>query len=321
METVHCFTMIITFLGILSATRFNAQSTAQPPTASVSAARSLDGLLQDYAYRAFDRHRPRTGRPYDGVVPSNISGIRITVMRLRSGSLRSKGVPSFNEFEIPIGVTEKPYVRRLALVYQNLGNWSSFYYKLPGYTFKAPVLGLLAYDATNLSATNLRELDVLASMKPISIRFGGVSLPSGVTTKCVWFNLSGLPQLNDSGPDNICTTYRQGHFSIVVNTTELPPAPGPSPGLPPSLSPVHVKKNKGKVWKIVGAVVGGLLALVLLVLLAIWINRYRQNKNLEKMIQHAESGEVLQKHRIGDAQLPMASMIRTRPKLENELAP
>ncbi|CAA6654574.1 unnamed protein product [Spirodela intermedia] len=155
-------------------------------------------------------------------------------MRLRSGSFRFRGYKSFNEFEIP----------RLALVYQNLGNLSSLYYRLPGYTLVAPVLGLLAYDATNLSATNLPELDMAASLEPISVRFGGISRPSGITAKCVVFNLDGSIGLNDSTPDNVCKTYRQGHFSIVVDSADL--APSPSPSLTPPRSKGPTCRGSGK---------------------------------------------------------------------------
>ncbi|KAK9290411.1 hypothetical protein L1049_008580 [Liquidambar formosana] len=61
--------------------------------------RALDALLQDYAYMAF--HRPKTGIPYVGNVPADLSGIKISAMRLRSGSLRSKGVAMYHEFKIP----------------------------------------------------------------------------------------------------------------------------------------------------------------------------------------------------------------------------
>ncbi|TXG65781.1 hypothetical protein EZV62_007056 [Acer yangbiense] len=70
---------------------------------------------------------------YNGYVPSNLTGMKIAAMRLRSGSLRTRGVKIYKEFGIPIGVTES-YVERLVLVYQNLGNWSKTYYPLPGYT-------------------------------------------------------------------------------------------------------------------------------------------------------------------------------------------
>ncbi|KAF8364654.1 hypothetical protein HHK36_033334 [Tetracentron sinense] len=59
---------------------------------------------------------------YHGNVPSNLTGIEISAMRLRSDSLRTRGVKGYNEFEIPEGVVVQPYVERLVLVYQNLGN-------------------------------------------------------------------------------------------------------------------------------------------------------------------------------------------------------
>ncbi|XP_076930427.1 uncharacterized protein LOC143595233, partial [Bidens hawaiensis] len=147
--------------------RIEAQ--AQTPTPEFAPARALDAILQDYAYRVFDR--PRTGRPYDGNPPLNLSGIQISAMRLRSGSLFTRGVQKYNEFTIPTGVIERPYVERLVLVYQSLNNWSNTYYPLDGYTYLSSVLGLLAYDASNLSATNLQELEIRASSKPISIEF------------------------------------------------------------------------------------------------------------------------------------------------------
>ncbi|KAA8543625.1 hypothetical protein F0562_021629 [Nyssa sinensis] len=158
---------------------------AQSPELS---ARALDSLLQDYAFRAF--LPPKTGIPYNGRVPSNLTGIKVSALRLRSGSLRKRGFSSFKEFHIPIGVVEQPYVERLVLVYHNLQNWSSLYYPLPGFTYLAPVLGLLAYDASNLSASDLSELDIRASQNPILITFFNAS--SGLSPKCVYFGLDGL---------------------------------------------------------------------------------------------------------------------------------
>ncbi|KAL4273851.1 hypothetical protein GQ457_13G016660 [Hibiscus cannabinus] len=55
----------------------------------VAATRALDALLQDYSYNDFVRHK--TGVLYDGVFPSNLIGIQIGAMMLRSGSLRPEG--------------------------------------------------------------------------------------------------------------------------------------------------------------------------------------------------------------------------------------
>lgn len=64
-------------------------------------ANDLNVLLQEYAYRAFSFER--TGIPFDGVVPSYLTGINISASRLRSGSLFSKGFDSYKEFIIPPG--------------------------------------------------------------------------------------------------------------------------------------------------------------------------------------------------------------------------
>ncbi|KAJ0985385.1 hypothetical protein J5N97_003741 [Dioscorea zingiberensis] len=199
---------------------------------------------------------------------------RFPVVRLRSGSLWRRGVHSFKEFDIPIGLIVHPYVERIVFVYQNLGNWSSVYYPLPGFTYLAPLLGLLIYDAANLSAKNLPELDFVASKSPIMINFTNVApVLNGLTPQC-------------------------GHFSIVVNSTGLAPSPspggGPVPGLSPGPSPGPSKSHKSKVWKIVGGVAGGFVGLVLLGLLLVWLLIHRQNKKVAEMEHQADVGEALQ---------------------------
>ncbi|OVA02211.1 Protein of unknown function DUF1191 [Macleaya cordata] len=306
--------MLLPLICIILSTKTLAQSPGSPKTS----ARSLDALLQDYAYRAFNR--PRTGIAYDGNPPSNLTGIRISAMRLRSGSLRTRGVNSYREFEIPVGVMEQPYVERLVLVYQNLGNWSSVYYPLPSYTFLAPVVGLLAYDASNLSATNLPELDINASGEPILIKFQDVKVPVGSTARCVSFDLQGTPELSNVVSENVCSTVNQGHFSIVTESI----APSPAPVSPPPPGPKSEggggKDNK-KVWKIVGSIIGGLVLLVLLCFLIIWVRRYKQRKKIQQMETAAEVGEALQMTSIRDTRAPVAMGTRTQPVLEHEYVP
>ena len=114
----------------------------------LSPARILDATLQDYAFRAFEH--PRTG-------------IALSAVRLRSGSLRRKGFADYFQFGVPTGVVVQPHVDRVVLVYHNLGSSSDHYYPLSGHTYLAPVLGLLAYDAANLSSVGLQELNIVAS--------------------------------------------------------------------------------------------------------------------------------------------------------------
>uniref|UniRef100_A0A5B6YZ52 Non-specific serine/threonine protein kinase n=1 Tax=Davidia involucrata TaxID=16924 RepID=A0A5B6YZ52_DAVIN len=297
---------------------------AQSPGSSTAAQTNLDALLQDYAYRAFVR--PRTGIVYNGSVPSNLTGINISAMRLRSGSLRRLGV-SYQEFQIPKGVVEHPYVERLVLVYQNLGNRSMEYYPSPaGYKYLAPVLGLLAYDASNLSAKNLTELEIRASGEPISIEFSDVNLvPDGSVAKCVWFDLHGMINFSNVMPGNRCLTLEQGHFSVVVESTAPSPQPvSPAPpGRTPSGGPTSSgeKKNNNKVWIIVGSVLGGLALLVLLGLLALWVQRYKRRKKMQQMEKAADVGEALHMTSVGSTKAPAAMVTRTQPTLETEYVP
>ncbi|XP_074580519.1 uncharacterized protein LOC141836941 [Curcuma longa] len=307
MEFIHQYMIPLVLLRMLFTSQYEAQSTGS----STGGARTLDALLQDYAYRALVH--PHTGTVYDATVPSNLTGIRIAALRLRSGSLRRRGFDTFKEFVIPPDIVVQPYAERLVLVYQNLGNWSSFYYPLRGYTYLTPVLGLLAYDAANLSATNLSELDFAASNLPVSINFTSVfPVPSGVTAKCVWFGLNGSPDFRALESGSICTASHHGHFSIVVNSNEIALPPAPSEGQGQSPNPV-------KPWKIIVAVVGGVIALVLLALLIYLMLKYNQNKKVAKMEQHADAAIPLHTASVGNTQVHVASGTRTQPVLENEL--
>lgn len=290
---------------------------AQSRNAEFSA-RLLDSVLQDYAFRAFVR--PRTGIPYDGSVPSNFTGIKVAALRLRSGSMRRRGVSRYKEFHIPIGVLEQPYVERLVLVYHNLANWSNLYYPLPGYTHLTPVLGILTYDASNLSAKNLPELDIRASEKPILVNFSNVKpVPIGLSPKCVYFHLDGAVEFDNILNGNVCKTTKQGHFSIVVEFTTTP-EPEPASGGGGSGTDGHHKSGR-KNWVIFGSVVGGFVALVFFVFLIACLNKYDKQKKIDRMEEAAERGEPLLMTRVGYTKAPVASETRTRPSLENEYLP
>lgn len=298
---------------------------AQSPESSFSRARSLDALLQDYAYRAFVR--PRTGVPFVGTVPSNLTGIQIAAMRLRRGSLKSRGVRSFREFEIPTGVVERPYVKRLVLVYQNLGNWSAVYYPPPaGHAYLVPVLGLLAYNASNLSATNLPEVGIEATGSPIRIKFRSVR--RGINAQCIHFDLNGGVSLNNATLGNTCLGFGQGHFSIVGELITPPPPPPPPAGAlhPPPSRGASSGGKKGRststtVWITVGSVAGGLTVMVLLVCLASFVGKWKVQKKMQQMDRASDEGEALQMSLVGGTKAPTAMWTRTPPALEHEYVP
>ncbi|KAK7340088.1 hypothetical protein VNO77_20782 [Canavalia gladiata] len=323
-------TLVLVLCFVSLPPHVRAQSSTTTAPGSREEAKALDALLQKYAYRAFVN--PKTGIIYNATqLPSNLTGIEVAALRLRSGSLRRKGFKMYNEFGIPKGFIESPYVERLVLVYQNLGNWSTRYYPLANYTYLAPVLGLLAYDGSNLSATSLSELDVNASEDPILVKFRDVkSPPHGTVAKCVWFDLQGSSNFSNVTGGNTCSSSQQGHFSIVVKSTTPPPAPvsppAPAAGAPkkgptPSAQGKGEKKSNKKVWIIIGSVVGGLALLVLLSLLVLWMNKYKQKKKMQQMERAADVGEPLQMASVGDTKAPAATVTRTQPTLEQEYAP
>lgn len=313
---LRSLSMLVILVWFFRLPVLRAQSIIAP---SARSAHDLDVLLQDYAYRAFGRH-PKTGTPFDGKVPSNLTGINISAMRLRSGSLYRKGVPMYKEFVIPMGVSEKPYVERLVLVYQNLGNWSMRYYTVPGYTHLTPVLGLLAYSASNLSATLLPELNITATRTPILIKFPDVqSAPNGAVAKCAWFDLKGLVNINNLASVNTCSTIQQGHFSIVVES--IAPSPAPIPPTPSGPPGVERKKKSSKVGIVVGSVLGGLVLLALLAFLVLWAQKYKNRKKMQQMERAADVGEALHMTMVGNTKAPAATVTRTQPVLESEYAP
>lgn len=260
----------------------------------INSSRALDSLLQDYAFKAFS-FRSKTGLPYDADVPNNLTGIKVSALRLRSGSLRTRGVQSYKEFQIPPDVIEQPYVKRLVMVYHNLANWSENFYPLPlGYSYLAPVLGLLTYNGVNLSASELPELDIRVSDdKPILIKFPDVKpVPYGSVPMCVYFDLHGSVTFDILLPGNVCSTVQQGHFSIVVASDAIG------------------KKKNTNVWMIVAwsLFVGCILLILLSILLFV---RLRRMKKIQELELESDNGEALRIKHVAGTILPVAGAIRT----------
>lgn len=191
---------------------------------------SLDCLLQEYAFKALSWPRTKTGTVYEGTVPSNLSGIKISALMLRRDGLKWRGYGYYHEFLIPTGITVEPYVTRIVLVYQNLGNWSSFYYPLPsGYIYQTPILGILTYDAMDMCAKNKSQLQIHALQNPLNIKFSNVQPESEESPllKCVYFNSNNFIEFGNVTNGNICSTRKQGHFAIVAEVN-VAPSPAPS---------------------------------------------------------------------------------------------
>ncbi|KAL8028140.1 hypothetical protein ABFX02_14G140200 [Erythranthe guttata] len=173
---------------------------------------SLDSYFYDNAFEEI--HNPRTGKLYDVSLPANLSGVKVSFVRLRARNLW-RSVANHSLFVIPPSVLPFPFAKRVDLVYQNLGNRSSNYYSVPDYKFVAPVVGFLAYDS-NKSSINygLIELKLMGD-DPIIVCFPDIFVEEN-GMKCVRFDANGTIELSDVEAKNSCFVRRQGHFSVVV---------------------------------------------------------------------------------------------------------
>ncbi|KAL5571541.1 hypothetical protein UlMin_021138 [Ulmus minor] len=265
---------------------------------------SLETFLHDQANRSL--LKPQTGTLYNIPLPSNFTGMELSVVRLRTGSFRSRGA-NFSSFYIPPQLKPNPYMKRLAIVYENLGNWSSLYYKVPNYSLVAPVVGFSIYDSPNSSVIGSKKLNFSIKGDPISIWFNKIELEGkNETPKCVKFGDNGSFKLKNMTKTNGCVTKGQGHFSIVV------------PSQP--TSPPMKKKGILLIWWLIGFC-GGFIGVVSLVLAMTAMFKIVKKKKLEAMEKQSEKEVPFDSIWIGRSKMPTASMVRTQPALEQEYAP
>ncbi|XP_050235650.1 uncharacterized protein LOC126685746 [Mercurialis annua] len=254
----------------------------------------LDATICNYATKALQHN---SGNKLLNIsLPGNLSGIQASVLRIRSGSLWERG-GNVSSINIPSGIIPFPFVKRLAIVYQNLGNMSKYYYKVPGYSLVSPVIGFLAYDASNLTQLGHKMMQIRIMGDPISIKFSKIGLNQGNSDlKCVKFGEGGLLQFRNLSEGNICHTQSGGHFCIVVQSSE--------------------NKLKRWVWWVIGF---GVLVFGVILVGLILVSSYKlvRSKMIEKMEGESEKGVAFDVKWIGKSKMPSASMVRTQPALEN----
>lgn len=265
---------------------------------------SLRALFHSHVNETLAKHH-HTGHFYNISLPSNFSGMQVSVVRLRSGTLEANGA-NFSCFHIPPKVIPVPYEKRIAIVYDNLGNWSSHYYKVQNHSLVAPVVGFTPYDASNLSNLSNRELTLSMKGDPISISFSDIVIQDkNVTLKCVKFGAGESIEFSNMAEPNLCVTRGPGHFSVVT----------PSPPQPP-----EKKGGSSRKWWVVGFV-SGFGGLVLLILVGVVIFKLVRKRKLRKMESESEKGVAFDTMWIGRSRIPSASMIRTQPALEHDYVP
>lgn len=255
-------------------------------------AESLDTILHDHALRVMSQQRQRSNKLYNARLPNYLAGMKVSAVELRSRTLWRKGA-NFSSFLIPPMTLPRPYVKRVLIVYHNLGNCSSSYYSLSGYTLLTPVVGFLVYDA---SSKNLSNVELNTNGKTISVSFNSNS-SGNEGAKCAAFGPLGDVFLSDPSSPNSCHSNSQGHFSIVT--------------------PIN-KRHKTPVFWILGFV-AGFTGLILGTIMGVRCLVCMRSE--EEMEREADEGEFLKTYWIGSSKMPRAQVTRTQPVLESKFHP
>ncbi|XP_004510710.1 uncharacterized protein [Cicer arietinum] len=245
--------------------------------------------------------KPRTGVFYNISLPSNYTGIKVRVVRLRAASFFVRGV-SFSLFNIPPHVVPQPNRKRMTILYENLGNWSSHYYNVPNYKMLTPVFGFTAYTSSESAFLDDNEkMNFIIEGNPIKIRFSHVGLHAKNDTPiCVKFSDDGSVEFKNMTKPYVCEAYSTGHYTLVV--------------------PSHKEKSENQRFNkglVLGFVIG-FVGLVVLVLVLVALVKAADRKRIRKFERNSEGGEPFDTFWIGETKLPLASMIRTQPVLEND---
>lgn len=260
---------------------------------------SLDSFLYNYAYKKMPKLH--AGKLFDVIPPSNFSGMEVSVVRLSARSLWMNGA-RYRAFVIPPRMLPWPYTKRIDILYQNLGNWSSYYYSVPNYTLIAPVIGFLTYDSNRRSMNNgLIELKTEGG-DPFIVTFPSIYSQEGgdVSMKCVRFDTNGSLEFSSVTVESSCVVREQGHFSVVV--------------------PYKPSDDKGRKWKIMG-IAAGVVGLVFVLVIGVMGYKWIRRKKMKKMEMECERSEVLDTIWIGRSRMPYASGIRTQPVIESSYVP
>lgn len=257
---------------------------------------SLDSSLQESAFKTLTRHRPHTGSLYRAILPPNFAGMEVSVIRLRTKTLWKKGT-NFSSFSIPPRTVPVPHVKRLVIVYQDMGNWSSQFFALPGYTLVTHVIGFTVYDASNMSAETITRIELDPVSRPISIRFRYSMRHSNRTSeqRCVSFHGNGTVSFSEVRFPNVCHAEGQGRFSIVV--------------------PMERSHEQAVCW-VIGLGIG-FVGMVLVCYVGVVLYRRSTGKKVRVMEREADEGELFGTVWVGGSKMPSATVTRTQPVLES----
>ncbi|VYS63691.1 unnamed protein product [Arabidopsis thaliana] len=270
---------------------------------NVTLPHSLSQSLENFAIKTLTTQH-HTGALYRAILPENLSGIEVSVVRLTGKSLWNSGA-KFSNVLIPERSVSVPPARRVAIVYQNLGNWSNHWYTVPGYRLIASVLGFKVLDVSDQD--NVKEIS-LKMKNPVEVSFR--DLPKETDEKmlsrvrCVSFKAQTKDEeathISRMVIPGVCYGSSHGDYSVI--------------------EPLENDKKNVESWStwwwlwIVGFVLGfGLLGFVC----TMGIRVSRAKKIQVMMERDANDGEVFESRWFGGSKMPSAAVTRTLPELES----
>ncbi|KAK3131669.1 hypothetical protein QOZ80_6AG0509740 [Eleusine coracana subsp. coracana] len=265
--------------------------------------------------RAFELIR-RTSQLVD--VPLPIVGVAASALRLRSNALWADGVnatagpgPSGPAFAVPPRVVPAPFARRVAIVFERFlvndddGAGPTPLFAAPsGYALAAPVVGLLAYDASGAGPVG-QAVTLRATGAPVRVEFANASRNFNATTaRCVTFAASGEVVATHTvvpGAFPACAVTGTGRFGVAV-PAETPPRP-------------MAVRARWWAWTVV---VGscGVLGASFVALSVAGAVRWCRRRRREEMELRAMAGEELGRMTVRGSRMPSAKVTRTQPEME-----
>ncbi|KAM3281886.1 hypothetical protein P3S67_027533 [Capsicum chacoense] len=123
-----------------------------------SLTKSLEVILYEHAFKSLVHQH--TGSLYNTSVPSSLARMKLSLVRLRSRTLWEKGA-NFSGFSIPPRTISVPYVKRINILYNDLGNLSSHYFNISGHNLLISVIGFIVYTAPSYISTITLESLIL----------------------------------------------------------------------------------------------------------------------------------------------------------------
>ncbi|XP_062090588.1 uncharacterized protein LOC133796905 [Humulus lupulus] len=274
--------------------------------------KSLTAFFHDYAKKTV--LRATTGVNYKIRLPANFTGMQLRFVRFRTPSLRHRG-GQFGSFSVPPRVLSSfPMdVRRLAIVYENLGNWSYSYYKVPNYTLVAPVIGFTVYNSPAsihggpLIGNDRINISIQPGKKPIVIKFKKIDRElSESPLRCVKFSEDGSYEIESMSVPNQCFATSQGHFSVIISSSTPPPPP-----------PSKSRQKDYLKWWLTGFG-GGFAGVILVVLVSTVVFKIVRDRRIRAMEKQSECGVSFDTFSVGKSKMPSAPMVRTQPVIEHD---